>query len=87
MICVQIYDDPGRETRVKASQCFTKYKWRELGPAEVDSGPAIVATQVRINFWPLLVKILYEGHLLSSVVDFDTLCVNHAGGFRLPDAL
>ena len=47
MICVQIYDDPGRETRVKASQCFTKYKWRELGPAELDSGPAIVATQVR----------------------------------------
>jgi hypothetical protein len=34
--------------RVKASQCFTKYKWRDEAAAEAAGGPAIVATQVRI---------------------------------------
>ncbi|WIA14970.1 hypothetical protein OEZ85_001679 [Tetradesmus obliquus] len=37
--------DPARP-RVKASQCFTKYKWREEAAAEAAGGPAIVATQV-----------------------------------------
>lgn len=31
---------------MKASQCFTKYKWREVEEAEREGGPAIVATQV-----------------------------------------
>lgn len=33
--------------RVKASQCYTKYKWRDEKAAEAAGGPAIVATQVR----------------------------------------
>lgn len=32
--------------RVKASQCFTKYKFRDEKAAEAAGGPAIVATQV-----------------------------------------
>ena len=33
--------------RVKASQCFTKYLWRDEGSKAVSGGgPAIVATQV-----------------------------------------
>jgi hypothetical protein len=36
----------GGTTRVKASQCFTKYLWRDEAAAEKDGGPAIVATQV-----------------------------------------
>ena len=45
---VQTYVAPGRlEPRVKASQCFTKYKWRDLDAAKRQSGPQIVATQVR----------------------------------------
>ncbi len=44
---VQIYSSPGRaEPRVKASQCFTKYKWRDIAAAQRESGPQIVATQV-----------------------------------------
>lgn len=31
---------------MKASRCFTKYKWRDLEAAEREGGPAIVATQV-----------------------------------------
>ena len=31
---------------MKASQCFTKYKWRDLDAAKRQSGPQIVATQV-----------------------------------------
>ncbi|KAK9812762.1 hypothetical protein WJX72_003291 [[Myrmecia] bisecta] len=43
----QVFDTPGRaEPRVKASQCYTKYKWRDERQAAVDGGPAIVATQV-----------------------------------------
>ena len=43
----QTYVAPGRlEPRVKASQCFTKYKWRDLDAAKRQSGPQIVATQV-----------------------------------------
>lgn len=43
----QTYVAPGRlEPRVKASQCFTKYKWRDLDSAKRQSGPQIVATQV-----------------------------------------
>jgi hypothetical protein len=34
----------GGAPRVKASQCFTKYLWRD--EAEAGEGPAIVATQV-----------------------------------------
>ncbi len=44
---MQTYVAPGRlEPRVKASQCFTKYKWRDLDAAKRQSGPQIVATQV-----------------------------------------
>ncbi|CAK0786139.1 hypothetical protein CVIRNUC_009352 [Coccomyxa viridis] len=43
----QTYVAPGRlEPKVKASQCFTKYKWRDLDAAKRQSGPQIVATQV-----------------------------------------
>jgi len=43
----QVYDVAGRpDPRVKASQCFTKYRWRAESAAG-DSGAAIVATQVR----------------------------------------
>lgn len=40
----------GGAPRVKASQCFTKYKWRERGLAAKDGGPVIVATQVVSDF-------------------------------------
>ena len=44
---VQTYIAPGRlEPRVKASQCFTKYRWRDPDAAKRQSGPQIVATQV-----------------------------------------
>ena len=44
---MQTYVAPGRlEPKVKASQCFTKYKWRDLDAAKRQSGPQIVATQV-----------------------------------------
>ena len=42
----QVYDVAGRpEPRVKASQCFTKYRWRPEAEAGA-GGAAIVATQV-----------------------------------------
>jgi hypothetical protein len=37
--------EDGGGARVKASQCFTKYKWRTAGEAQ-GGGPRIVATQV-----------------------------------------
>jgi hypothetical protein len=41
----QTFDAPGRPgTRVKASQCFTKYRWRPAAAAA--GGPEVVATQV-----------------------------------------
>lgn len=44
---VQVYDVAGRpEPRVKASQCFTKYRWRAESAAGA-GGAAIVATQVQ----------------------------------------
>jgi hypothetical protein len=43
----QIYDESSSGVpRLKASQCFTKYKWRPLEAAAAAGGPAIVATQV-----------------------------------------
>jgi hypothetical protein len=33
---------------VKASQCFTKYKWRDDAAAAREGGPQIVATQVPV---------------------------------------
>ncbi|GFR48381.1 hypothetical protein Agub_g10273 [Astrephomene gubernaculifera] len=46
-----VYDSgDGGATRVKASQCFTKYKWRSEQAARRDQGPAIVATQVVSDF-------------------------------------
>uniref|UniRef100_A0A061QUK1 DUF6816 domain-containing protein n=2 Tax=Tetraselmis sp. GSL018 TaxID=582737 RepID=A0A061QUK1_9CHLO len=43
----QVYDTgASREDKVKASQCFTKYKWRSRAEAERTGGPVIVATQV-----------------------------------------
>ncbi|GLC41532.1 hypothetical protein PLESTB_001000800 [Pleodorina starrii] len=42
-----VYDSgDGGAPRIKASQCFTKYKWRSAEAAARDAGPAIVATQV-----------------------------------------
>ena len=47
----QVYASPGRrEPKVKASQCFTKYKWRDSAAAQRESGPQIVATQVSIAY-------------------------------------
>ena len=44
----QVYAAPSRrEPRVKASQCFTKYKWRDTAAALRETGPQIVATQAR----------------------------------------
>lgn len=40
----------GRAPRVKASQCYTKFKWRDEVAAEAAGGPAIVATQVVNDF-------------------------------------
>jgi hypothetical protein len=45
----QVFEDPdaGSPTRVKASQCFTKYKFRAASDAAATGGgPLIVATQV-----------------------------------------
>ena len=44
-----IFANPTGEPRVKASQCFTKYLFRDEAQAEAEGpthGPAIVATQV-----------------------------------------
>lgn len=41
---IQIHDDSS--IQVKASQCFTKYKWRSPQAAAQTGGPLIVATQV-----------------------------------------
>jgi len=44
----QTFESPSettRASRVKASQCFVKYKWRSAAAAE--GGPEIVATQAR----------------------------------------
>jgi hypothetical protein len=40
----------GRQPRVKASQCYTKFKFRAEAAAEAAGGPAIVATQVVNDF-------------------------------------
>jgi hypothetical protein len=40
----------GMESRVKASQCFTKYKWRDAEEAAGGGGVQIVATQVVSEF-------------------------------------
>ncbi|KAF8060467.1 hypothetical protein HT031_004643 [Scenedesmus sp. PABB004] len=37
--------DPGARPRVKASQCFTKFLWRDDDAAAAAGGPPIVATQ------------------------------------------
>jgi hypothetical protein len=43
----QLIETPGRQQpKVKASQCFTKYKWRSAAAAAAGGGPQIVATQV-----------------------------------------
>jgi hypothetical protein len=42
--------EDGLGTRVKASQCFTKYKWRTAEEAAVAGGVQIVATQVVSEF-------------------------------------
>lgn len=48
----QLFDSPGRpEPRVKASQCFTKYKWRGEAAAALGGGPVIVATQVQPEYF------------------------------------
>lgn len=56
----QIYASPGRrEPKVKASQCFTKYKWRDSAAAQRESGPQIVATQVVSDY-----LTPYDGEML-----------------------
>ncbi|EFJ51227.1 hypothetical protein VOLCADRAFT_103598 [Volvox carteri f. nagariensis] len=46
-----VYDTgDGGAPRIKASQCFTKYKWRSAEAALRDQGPTIVATQVVSDF-------------------------------------
>ena len=58
VLSVQTYLAPGRlEPRVKASQCFTKYKWRDLDAAKRQSGPQIVATQVLTRAWSFLLAL------------------------------
>ena len=50
MAHAQVYAAPSRkEPRVKASQCFTKYKWRDTAAALRETGPQIVATQARAH--------------------------------------
>ncbi|KAG2499710.1 hypothetical protein HYH03_002645 [Edaphochlamys debaryana] len=40
----------GGPSRLKASQCYTKYKWRDPKVAAADGGPTIIATQVVSDF-------------------------------------
>lgn len=40
----------GRAPRIKASQCYTKFKFRDESAAAAAGGPAIVATQVVNDF-------------------------------------
>ena len=42
----------GQGSRVKASQCFTKYKWRSAADAAAAGGVQIVATQARCHSAP-----------------------------------
>ncbi|KAK9796302.1 hypothetical protein WJX73_009432 [Symbiochloris irregularis] len=56
----QVFDLPDRvEPKVKASQCFTKYKWRTTEEAAIDNGPEIVATQVVSDY-----LTPYDGEML-----------------------
>ncbi|DBA87726.1 hypothetical protein WJX77_012066 [Trebouxia sp. C0004] len=55
----QIFETPGRpQAKVKASQCYTKYKFRSLEAADRQAGPAIVATQVISDY-----LTAYDGEL------------------------
>ena len=64
----QLYDSPGRgEPKIKASQCFTKYKWRDSAAAQRESGPQIVATQVS------------HRHI---IVDISHICVSEKEMYR-----
>jgi hypothetical protein len=46
----QLFQSPGAlDPRVKASQCFTKYKWRSADAAAADDGVGIVATQAMLS--------------------------------------
>lgn len=45
--------------QVKASQCFTKYRWRTTEEAARDNGPEIVATQVVSDY-----LTPYDGEML-----------------------
>ncbi|KAG1659433.1 hypothetical protein FOA52_001104 [Chlamydomonas sp. UWO 241] len=42
----QIFDDAQNPPRLKANQCFTKFKWRDEAVAAKQGGPSIVATQL-----------------------------------------
>ncbi len=46
--------------QLKASQCYTKYKFRSQEAADRQAGPAIVATQVITDY-----LTAYDGELLS----------------------
>lgn len=48
----QVFDDGvSTSPKVKASQCFTKYKWREMTPDLIAAnGPGVIATQVVSDF-------------------------------------
>lgn len=55
----QIFETPGRpQAKVKASQCYTKYKFRSQEAADRQAGPAIVATQVISDY-----LTAYDGEL------------------------
>lgn len=47
----QVFDDGVSPARIKANQCYTKYKWRDAEAASQAGGPEIVATQVRPWVW------------------------------------
>lgn len=55
----QIFESPGRpQAKVKASQCYTKYKFRSQEAADRQAGPGIVATQVISDY-----LTAYDGEL------------------------
>lgn len=55
----QIFDFPEKpQAKVKASQCYTKYKFRSQEAADRQGGPAIVATQVISDY-----LTAYDGEL------------------------
>ena len=61
---------------MKASQCFTKYKWRDLDAAKRQSGPQIVATQVIIQIRVLHGDIIETEPLKAILHGVDKQCAH-----------